>query len=236
MRAELRPIPNTVLPDGQVMVDPVEEDFVQVVDADWLALDLRYASRGIPGSVNQAYLRKSVFERLVRASAGLPRGYRFVIFDAWRPLVVQQWLYRQYADKIASEHSSLSGKDLQRVIDTFVYPPSNDPMTPPPHTTGGAIDLGILDSLGRPIDMGGSFDDFTTRSHTDYWEGSKNSTAAANRRLLYWIMTDAGFTNLPTEWWHYDDGDAFWALLTDLAPRYVGVFDAHSVITNRQEA
>ncbi len=31
-----------------------------------------------------------------------------------------------------------------------------------------------------------------------------------NRRLLYYAMIDAGFTNLPSEWWHYDYGDRFW--------------------------
>ena len=32
-----------------------------------------------------------------------------------------------------------------------------------------------------------------------------------NRRLLYSVMHEAGFTNLPSEWWHYDAGDQLWA-------------------------
>ncbi len=32
-----------------------------------------------------------------------------------------------------------------------------------------------------------------------------------HRRLLYHAMLDAGFSNLPSEWWHYDFGDQLWA-------------------------
>lgn len=34
--------------------------------------------------------------------------------------------------------------------------------------------------------------------------------ARANRRLLYWAMTEAGFANYPPEWWHFDFGDQMW--------------------------
>lgn len=35
-----------------------------------------------------------------------------------------------------------------------------------------------------------------------------------NRRLLYTVMVEAGFTNYPLEWWHYDYGDQFWGHLS----------------------
>ncbi|KAG0505300.1 MAG: D-alanyl-D-alanine dipeptidase [Candidatus Udaeobacter sp.] len=34
--------------------------------------------------------------------------------------------------------------------------------------------------------------------------------ALRNRRLLYWIMREAGFANYPYEWWHFDWGTQFW--------------------------
>jgi D-alanyl-D-alanine dipeptidase len=33
-----------------------------------------------------------------------------------------------------------------------------------------------------------------------------------NRRLLYWTMREAGFTNYPYEYWHYDYGDQMYVL------------------------
>ena len=51
------------------------------------------------------------------------------------------------------------------------------------------------------IDMGTGFDCFDPLSAT----ASKQTTAeqATNREILVEAMTDAGFTNLPEEWWHY---------------------------------
>ena len=37
--------------------------------------------------------------------------------------------------------------------------------------------------------------------------------ARANRRLLYWLMIDAGFASNPSEWWHFSFGDQMWAKL-----------------------
>jgi hypothetical protein len=70
--------------------------------------------------------------------------------------------------------------------------------------------------------MGGTFDDPTSCSHTHYYEkitGKQKETnqsptasmqALQGRRLLYWLMTDAGFANYPAEWWHYDWGTQMW--------------------------
>ena len=49
--------------------------------------------------------------------------------------------------------------------------------------------------------------------------------ARANRRMLYNVMIEAGFTNFPAEWWHFDYGDEKWGLFTDNAPIYGGVLD-----------
>jgi hypothetical protein len=40
-----------------------------------------------------------------------------------------------------------------------------------------------------------------------------NEEARANRRLLYWLMVDAGFASNPSEWWHFSFGDQMWAKL-----------------------
>ena len=33
-----------------------------------------------------------------------------------------------------------------------------------------------------------------------------------NRLMLYYAMTEAGFINSPSEWWHYSYGDKEWAI------------------------
>ena len=49
-----------------------------------------------------------------------------------------------------------------------------------------------------------------------------DAEAQANRRLLYWVMTEAEFANNPTEWWHYSWGDQMWAKLAGQSAAHYG--------------
>ena len=81
--------------------------------------------------------------------------------------------------------------------------------------------------------MGSGFDEFTDRTHTAYYEindgGDRSRTIRENRKLLYHVMTESGFTNLPSEWWHYDYGDRFWAYYTKQPALYRGVFTGEGI-------
>ena len=77
--------------------------------------------------------------------------------------------------------------------------------------------------------MGTKFDEFTSRTHTSYYEDKENSVIKNNRRLLYNIMTSVGFTNMPSEWWHYDYLDRFYAYYKNEPARYEGVFTLEEV-------
>ena len=41
-----------------------------------------------------------------------------------------------------------------------------------------------------------------------------------NRRLLFNAMVDQGFTNYSEEWWHFDYGNQFWALINGVHAIY----------------
>ena len=68
--------------------------------------------------------------------------------------------------------------------------------------------------------MGSLFDDVTQIAHRDRFERGSDAIsfsdeeARANRRLLHWVMTQAGFAGHPDEWWHFSYGDQLWAALT----------------------
>ncbi len=42
-------------------------------------------------------------------------------------------------------------------------------------------------------------------------------------------MLTADFTNLPSEWWHYDYGDRYWASFNRVPVMYGGVFSAGEI-------
>lgn len=78
------------------------------------------------------------------------------------------------------------------------------------------------DSTSDPEETDSPSDPEETGSHAG--EAADDLTIRDNRRLLYHIMTDAGFVNLESEWWHYEYGDRHWAEVTGSPVLYSGVF------------
>ena len=94
--------------------------------------------------------------------------------------------------------------------------PSLDIKTPPPHSTGAAVDITIVDERGETLDMGGEIDELSERSHPDYYLNSRDKEEQRyhfNRQLLHEVMTQIGFYQHPGEWWHFSLGDQMWAWL-----------------------
>lgn len=185
-----------------------------------------YYAQGIPGSIPTCMLREGAAERLLAAAERLPFGWKFRVFDGWRPLRVQKALFDDHLCRLAcrEETQELSVRELIRLTGEFVAFPSTDPIRPFNHGGGGAVDLTIVDETGAELDMGTGFDDFTDLSHTRYFEEHDESLSARqNRRLLYHLMIEAGFTNYPAEWWHYDFGNSLWAAHTGQKPIYGGI-------------
>lgn len=189
-------------------------------------IDSQYYKQGIPGSYKDCYARKSVAEKLKIAEEYLPNGFRFMIYDAYRPICVQQRLWNFYHQKLKNENPGISEEELDFKTSFFVSKPSYDVMHPSLHNTGGAIDLTICNLNGESLNMGTEFDDFSDKAWTNHFEEyEKDIVVRDNRRLLYNVMTEAGFTNLPSEWWHYDYGDKFWAHFTNNTAMYEGIID-----------
>lgn len=215
-----RAIPAFAEPDwAQVARTPVAE-CGEALSSLRLAPALRvypaYRHLGIPQAVDDCQVRQEVFERLLRAAECLPAGLVLVVLDGWRPMAVQQHLYRTLEAAMARHHPQTDAATLQRLTRQFVSPPSTDPQAPSPHLTGGAVDVTLCDAQGRWLDMGSRFDEVGPRSFSAHYETAAAGDGVAlairdRRRLLHNAMLAAGFSNLPSEWWHYDYGDQLWA-------------------------
>jgi len=175
-----------------------------------------YAKQSVPGAVNECYVREGVYRRLLRVAHSLPEGMGLIILDGWRPWRVQQYLFDTLQEAIRAHHPELDQESLLTRTREFVSVPSREPEAPSPHLTGGAVDVTLSDADGLPLNMGTLFDEAVPASHTAYFENREALSETQrqvrdNRRLLYAVMYEAGFTNLPSEWWHYDSGDQLWA-------------------------
>ncbi|WP_051255005.1 M15 family metallopeptidase [Pontibacillus marinus] len=181
----------------------------------------QYRKLGLSGALSRSLVRQGVGEKLVKAANLLPDEYSLVVWDGWRPYEVQKAIFDDYYSKLEHEHTGLTKDQLYEKTMKFVSPPSVDQGEPAPHITGGSVDLGILNESGALLDFGTEFDDFTEKSRTRYYEeqleqGHKLSpqeqNALENRRLLYHVMGNSGFSNYFEEWWHFDYGNQWWAV------------------------
>jgi len=184
--------------DSLVYISSTTE-YVEVLPSEGVVLDLRYATTNnfmgvnLYGEFNRAFLHRDAAIKLNRASELLAKsrpGYKLLIFDALRPRSVQQLLW-------------------DRVKGTAQQPYVANPVSGSIHNFGFAVDLSIVDEAGNGLDMGTPFDAFEKlaqpRLEAQFLkEGKLTEMQLQNRLLLRNIMTEAGFIQLPLEWWHFD--------------------------------
>ncbi|MGV8171867.1 MAG: M15 family metallopeptidase [Candidatus Woesearchaeota archaeon] len=161
---------------------------------------------------DKLYARKTVCNMLSEASKRLPSNYSFAIFDAHRPVEYQQKRFESLYKKIRDDNPGLNEDEVRAKTFIYIFPPSMDLKTPPPHSTGGAIDLSIIDDKGELLDMGTAYGEFGERTYT--YSSKISPVQKRNRQKLINIMTSAGFANYPGEWWHFMYGDREWAAYT----------------------
>ncbi|MDO5302176.1 MAG: M15 family metallopeptidase [Tissierellia bacterium] len=207
----------------------IASPLVPIVAGNGIILDMQYPKLGFTHGEEEALARVEVAEMLQEAAAKLPQGYQLVVWDAWRPFALQKELFESYRLQIIEDFNlkDLPEEEQVREISKFVANPVANVTLPPAHTTGGAVDVTLLGPDG-PLEMGTDFDAFTDKTETTYFEDAtegKDLEIRNNRRLLYHLMTSVGFTNLPSEWWHYEYGDRNWGALTGEPALYEGIFE-----------
>jgi D-alanyl-D-alanine dipeptidase len=167
------------------------------------------------------WARQTVAEMLRRVMEILPSGLTLEALDAFRPISVQRRTYRCLLEELRTEHPQWSRATLIRYANRFVAPP--DARTPPPHSTGGAIDVRVLTPDGSPLEMNAPFD--AGRKSAPTFVRGLSSETMRNRRILWDAMSEAGFTNYLGEWWHWSYGEPGWALRTERATAIYGPLD-----------
>lgn len=195
-----------------------------------------YAAVGAPYGPDACpfRLRQGVIERLLAAQYQLQieqPGWRLAVFDAWRPLAVQRFMVAFAIEQecaargIDPAGSGEARAAVEQAVGRFWAPPSSNPATPPPHSTGAAVDLTLADQAGEPLDLGSPIDAIGSVSEPDYFRAvaSSSSDPALCEQALVWqgrrdqlaaVMQAAGFAQHPNEWWHFSYGDQLWAWRT----------------------
>jgi D-alanyl-D-alanine dipeptidase len=86
------------------------------------------------------------------------------------------------------------------------------------HSRGIAVDIGLADAQGRPLDMGSGWDQFDRRSHL---RGVDGPTLERRLRLRDELVR-VGFEPYAREWWHFTHAAEQASPARDVAYRCVG--------------
>lgn len=218
MKIQIPLTPDPVWPEvSKIAIKENQEPLVPVSLAPApLQVYPAYYKMGIPNAVPECHVRTGVYRRLLQAAQALPAGLSLLLLDSWRPYAVQQYLYDTLYNALETRLPTKTATELELMTREFVSLPSTRVESPSPHLTGGSVDVTLIDRQGLMLDMGTQFDEASVWSHTHAYEeisapDARETEVINNRRLLYGVMTRAGFTNLPSEWWHFDFGNQLWA-------------------------
>jgi D-alanyl-D-alanine dipeptidase len=150
-------------------------------------------------------------------------NWRIKIFDAFRPLSIQKFMVDHTFQELLNQRnldffqlSSAQIDALWQEVYTIWAIPNHDPKMPPPHSTGAAIDITLVNETGKTINMGGEIDELSQRSLPNYYANAitfQEQIYHQNRALLYQVMKKAGFRRHLGEWWHFSLGDQMWVWL-----------------------
>ncbi|MGR5092517.1 M15 family metallopeptidase [Vibrio maritimus] len=167
------------------------------------------------------FVRRSVLERLLIAQKELPPGLALRLYEGYRSPEFQETLFQQQLTRVASSNPGYSEREAYKAAACLVAPTKTfeGEILSPPHSTGGAVDVEIVDDEGKVIDFGMEIKDWihVAPSLCETEAPNLSSQAAKNRAMLVSVMSKAGFVNYSREWWHFSFGDQYWAFIKDEA-------------------
>ena len=217
----------TLISDNKVLAIPIHENHDAWIDLRKQKTIVYGPSPEVPNNRDYFYLRKTVYEKLKLAQSHLLKGYHFCLYEGYRSLALQKMIFdKQYAN-VERRHPDWPKKDIFLETTKLVSPVINPDKTPniPPHSTGAAIDVYLVDDDGRALDMGihpkdWMLDKDGQLSLTD--SSFISESAIKNRKIMSDVLSVVGFVNYPTEYWHWSYGDRYWAYVTNNAHAIYG--------------
>lgn len=174
---------------------------IQSLDSTIL-IDLKYAGtdnfmkQQLYFEIDRVYLQKDVALRLVKVQKHLKSlrpDLTLLVYDGVRPLSVQKAMWKALDTIPVKERTK------------FVSNPANGSI----HNYGAAIDLTLATLDGKALDMGAGYDDIRKIAYPSLeaqflQSGQLTKAQVENRKLLRKVMKQQSFTNISTEWWHFN--------------------------------
>lgn len=200
--------PSVSEPVSALRAIPIRENGDPLVNFAEVYPELKLASARFDYR-RETYLRSEVARRVAQADRfAAQRGFRILIHEGWRAPFIQKRMYAYACQKARETFPDKSDLAIRRFANRFTAPMNK--RVPPPHTTGGAVDVTLTDLELRPVDVCSPFPSESYESFPTEVKGLSRK-AQENRRLLVEAMSSSLLTNYPSEYWHWSFGDQGWA-------------------------
>jgi D-alanyl-D-alanine dipeptidase len=149
--------------------------------------------------ITECFMHPKMHEALMKLAPELEkRKLKLVIYDAFRPWIVQKFMYETAPDYLRP----------------YIAPPPGPDSTGAFHTRGAAVDCYLALEDGTPLEFPTAPDVFypgyendpnfikcLEKVHRNY---DAPEPQKSNRQLLEDLMTSVGLSPLPEEWWHFN--------------------------------
>lgn len=178
----------------------LERGLVDIKSLDsTIMVELKYADsanfmgRAVYGDLKRCFLRPEAAVKLAEANRFLKKlrpELSLLVVDGLRPRTIQKRMWDLVKDTPAQRYVANPGWGSM-------------------HNYGCAVDITIADSNGNRLDMGTAVDHFGPLAQIQLEKlylktGKLTRGQIANRLLLRRVMTEAGFSTIPIEWWHFE--------------------------------
>lgn len=203
-----------LISDPKVLAIPIKENGESLVDLATISDLFVDLSRENVNKLSPAisFVRQTVSKLLVEAQNKLPSEFKLMVKEGHRDIGTQTKIFNEYKNFLKKEFHNLSEEELYKRASAYVAPPE----IVPPHSTGGAVDLTLMTTDGKEINMGTRFNaDPEESNFSNYTDAPVSDEIRQKRQILKNAMESVGFVNYPTEWWHWSYGDRYWAFIKD---------------------
>ena len=165
--------------------------------------------------LTEALVHPKLYDCLIQLEQQLAkRQLILVIYDAFRPLAVQKFMY----------------ESAPSYMKPYIAPPPEPDSKRGFHPRGVAIDCYLTDMQGNMLpfptepdafypgyENDPNYQNYLQKCHRDYNGPDITEDQKANRTLLKSMMESIGLEGLPHEWWHFNLPNAWdYPLITSL--------------------
>ncbi len=178
-------------------------------------------------SVKEDYkymVREAVFEKIGRISKRLDKEDKTLIMrSTWRSFEHQRLLWEERVEALEKEYPNKQIEEIEELVSYFIAPPSKSM-----HATGGAVDALIYDLKNDCVMRFGTNDGLKINLNDKCYPYHPYITpeAKTNRKLLIGLFEEEGFVTDIKEYWHFDYGNAAWAIEKGRERAIYGIIEA----------